>query len=579
MSGSAIEVASLFATLSLNDTMTRQLRAAGGSVDSFGDRMQRVGRNVTAFGAGVGQALSPLTNFFTSGIDVAADFERSMAEIQARTGITADELARVQEVALQMGADTAFSAQQAADAFLQLLSSGQTMEQAISTLPSVLSAAAASGMELGAAADGVTDVLAMFGLEVSDAESVVNSLSKAAGASSATMPDLLDALSNVGPVASQFGMSVNETVAALAALSENGIKGAEAGTALKSMLLQMAQNTPAATAAWEELGTSLYDANGNMRDMDTVLDELGAALSELPVEEQNRLMMDLAGSYGIMALSALTGRVGISEMEDAMTAAAGAAEVADARMAGWSGANEALQGSLETLQIQALTPLMENVLTPLVQELTTVVNSVTEWVEANPELASTLITILGAGVLLLSVMVPLGIAVSAAGTAFGALAAAAGVIGGVMGTAIGPILMVGAAVGAVIAQINEFNRLVGAGAAAAGAAADANGITNDQLWDVVQREAQAQWGPEMGYAIGSYMYYQIPGRAAGGPVTGGSPYMVGEEGPELFVPHSSGAIIPNGAMSGGVVVNLTTIGTGERDVADFLLRALRDRGL
>lgn len=575
----ALEVVSLYATLSLNDTMTRGLRQAGREAESFGQRMQRTGRSISAFGAGMSQALSPVTDFLTGGINVAADFERSMAEIQARTGITADELARVQDVALEMGAATAFSAQQAADAFLQLLSSGQTMEQAISTLPSVLSAAAASGMELGAAADGVTDVLAMFGLEVSDAESVVNSLSKAAGASSATMPDLLDALSNVGPVASQFGMSVNETVAALAALSENGIKGAEAGTALKSMLLQMAQNTPAATAAWEELGTSLYDANGNMRDMDTVLDELGAALSELPVEEQNRLMMDLAGSYGIMALSALTGRVGISEMEDAMTAAAGAAEVADARMAGWSGANEALQGSLETLQIQALTPLMENVLTPLVQELTTVVNSVTEWVEANPELASTLITILGAGVLLLSVMVPLGIAVSAAGTAFGALAAAAGVIGGVMGTAIGPILMVGAAVGAVIAQINEFNRLVGAGAAAAGAAADANGITNDQLWDVVQREAQAQWGPEMGYAIGSYMYYQIPGRAAGGPVTGGSPYMVGEEGPELFVPHSSGAIIPNGAMSGGVVVNLTTIGTGERDVADFLLRALRDRGL
>ena len=644
----AIEVASLFATLSLNDTMTAGLRSAGRESLNFGQRMQRVGASISGFGAGMERAMAPVTDFLRSGVDVAADFEMAMNEIGARTGITGDELMRVQEIALQMGADTAFSAQQAADAFLQLLSSGQSLEEAISTLPSVLDAAAASGMDLGVTADGVTDVLAMFGLAVEDlpadvkaageqmgitreqmeawatgrapelapmmdqlaratgrttdelavliqredAADVIDSLSKAAGASSATMQQLFDGLANVGPVAAQFGMSVDETAAALAVLAENGIKGSEAGTALKSMLLQMAQDTPEATAAWAELGTSLYDAQGNVRDIDTVLDELKVSLGALPVEEQNRLMMDLAGSYGILALNALLGDKGISEMQTAMEGAAGAAEVADARMSGWVGASDQLQGSIETLQIQVLTPFLQDVLTPIVKELTNIVNQVVAWAEENPQLANVIILVASGVALLLGVMVPLGIAISAAGTAAAAL-------GPLMMGAIGPILLVGAAVGAVIAKINEFNAIAGAGAAMAGQAAIDSGA--DQLaidyaawaagggfFSVNYAAATAQaagmdYDIDLGYAHMRQFDagYVPPGRASGGPVSANRPYLVGEDGPELFMSRSSGHIVPNHALGGGssIVVNITANGTSEREFADMVLRALRDRGL
>lgn len=653
----AIEVASLFATLSLNDTMTAGLRSAGRESLNFGQRMQRVGASISGFGAGMERAMAPVTDFLRSGVDVAADFEMAMAEIGARTGITGDELARVQEIALQMGADTAFSAQQAADAFLQLLSSGQSLEEAISTLPSVLDAAAASGMDLGTTADGVTDVLAMFGLAVEDlpadvkaageqmgitreqmeawatgrapelapmmdqlaratgrttdelavliqqedAADVIDSLSKAAGASSATMQQLFDGLANVGPVAAQFGLDVDETAAALAVLAENGIKGSEAGTALKSMLLQMAQNTPNATAAWTALGTSLYDAQGNVRDIDTVLDELKVSLGALPVEEQNRLMMDLAGSYGILALNALLGDKGISEMQTAMEDAAGAAKVADARMSGWAGASDQLQGSIETLQIQVLTPFLQDVLTPIVKELTNIVNQVVAWAKENPQLANVIILVAAGAALLLAVMVPLGLAISAAGSA-------AALLGPLMMGAIGPILLVAAAIGAALAQLNSFITTAQQGAAAAAAAADANGITRDQLWEVSQREAQAQLGGPLGYLVGglafnaaqnartpdtyagarqaiaadegTFRFFDWPGRASGGPVSANRPYLVGERGPELFAPSSSGHIIPNHALGGSsIVVNITANGTSEREFADMVLRALRDRGL
>ena len=385
--------------------------------------------------------------------------------------------------------------------------------------------------------------------------------------------------------------SVDETAAALAVLAENGIKGSDAGTALKSMLLQMAQDTPDATAAWAELGTSLYDAQGNVRDIDTVLDELKVSLGALPVEEQNRLMMDLAGSYGILALNALLGDKGISEMQTAMEGAAGAAEVADARMSGWVGASDQLQGSIETLQIQVLTPFLQDVLTPIVKELTNIVNQVVAWAEENPQLANVIILVASGVALLLGVMVPLGIAISAAGTAAAAL-------GPLMMGAIGPILLVGAAVGAVIAKINEFNAIAGAGAAMAGQAAIDSGA--DQLaidyaawaagggfFSVNYAAATAQaagmdYDIDLGYAHMRQFDagYVPPGRASGGPVSANRPYLVGEDGPELFMSRSSGHIVPNHALGGSsIVVNITANGTSEREFADMVLRALRDRGL
>jgi TP901 family phage tail tape measure protein len=608
---SALEVASLYATLSLNDTMTRGLRDAGRGVDAFGERMQRVGSSITGFGAGMQQAFAPVTDFLSGGVKVAADFEASMNEIAARTGITGDELDRVREVALQMGADTAFSAQQASDAFLQLLSSGQSLEESLTMLPDVLNAAAAAGSDLGVTADNVTNVMAMFGLEADRTAGVVDSFTRAAGASSATMTELFDAMVNVGPVASQFGISVDETVAALAVLADNGLKGAEAGTALRSMLAAMTADTDTARDAWAELGVSMFDAQGNVRDFDSILTDLDAALSGLPMEDQIRLSQALAGAYGRNALQALLNADGISAMETAMQGAAGAAEVADARMAGWIGANEALQGSLETLQIQVLTPFLEDVLTPMVKELTSVVNQFTAWATENPELANTIVTILAGLVLLIGVLIPLGIIISTVGTvvgalgaAFGAAQAAAALLGGGMMATILPILAVGAAIAAVIAQVQEFNRIVGASAAAAGAAAVAVGA--DQMaidyaaWQATGgndvnipfayrtaleagipydfNQANANWAA---FNAGQTPDSMRP-RAMGGPVFGGSPYLVGERGPELFVPSSSGRIVPNGRLGGGgqsVVVYVNNYGSSPYEFAELVERSLRDRGL
>lgn len=322
-----------------------------------------------------------------------ADFESVIAELGARTGATADEMKKMSDYALEMGRNTAFSATEAAQALLELTSSGSSAAEAMEQLPHVLNLAAAGALELGEAADGLTDVMAAFNLEVKDSAMVADELAKAAGASSATVQDLLQGFGNAGPVFAMFGMNVNEAAAALAVLSEAGIKGAEAGTNLKSMLLNMSKDTAPVLGAWEKLGVSMYDAAGNMRDIDDIFKDINVAMKDMSMEEQNRLAADLAGSYGVVGFQALRAANGISDMQASMSAAAGAEEVAAARMNTLAGKFDNMMGSIEGLAI-VMGGLAEGPLVWIIEGVTNAVNAFSEWAAANPMLAQTAMVIL-----------------------------------------------------------------------------------------------------------------------------------------------------------------------------------------
>lgn len=434
-----IEVASLFASLDLRDTASGALRSFNSQLDHSESRLSKVAGGMQSIGLGLSALTAPFVAFGATGLKVASDFENAMAQISARTGIVGADLQMISDFALQMGADTAFSAQEAADAFLQLLSSGQSASEAMATLPAVLDAAAASGEDLGATADTVTDILAMFGLGVESAADVVNALAKAAGASSADMASLGQGFGNVGPLAAQFGISVDEVAAILALFAENGIKGAEAGTQLKSMLTNMTGDTDRVAAAWARLGTSMFDATGQARPIGDVLADIKRGLDGMTEEERIRTIQDLAGSFGQLGLSALTSGASLEDMLALMDGSADAATVAAARMNTFAGRMDSLRGSIQTLQIKAMTPLMK-ALTPLIERATEIVNRVTDWVEANPELTSTLIQVVGAVAGLGGGLVTVGTALRLAIPAFGA-------IGGLIGALVSPVTLVVAGLG------------------------------------------------------------------------------------------------------------------------------------
>ncbi len=405
----------------LNKALAKVERDLGAGLTRVGESLQRVGRDLTI-------ATAPISGFILKGVLAFASLDEVLTEISARTGATAAEMEKVRQVALQLGQDTKFSSVEASQGILELLASGQSLEEAFSTIPHVLDLAAAGNISLGEAASTVTTILAQFKLRAEDSEEVVNLLNAAAASSKAEIGDMAQAFENVGPIAANFGLDVEDTAAILAVFAQNGILGAEAGTQLKSMLTNMSRPTNDVQGMWKKLNVSMFDAQGNMRDINTIIADLNVAMADMTQQERIETIQTLAGSYGQVGLSALLASGGISQMEIDMANAATASEVAAERSNSFNGKIEQLSGSLETLSINVIGPLVEKYLEPLIASLTETVNVVNEWVLANPELAAQIAIIAGLIAGLGPVLIVAGLAISAIGTAIGFILSPIGLV-------------------------------------------------------------------------------------------------------------------------------------------------------
>lgn len=386
-----------------------------GFVSKTMQSVSQFGQNMANFGMGLTQMMTPVAAVGAVGIRTAANFQDSMAEIAARTGLTGEALDAIRDKALRLGADTQFSTQQAADAFLQLLTSGSSVEQAMLQIDAVLAGAAASGADLGFAADALTDVMATMGLEAEQSYEAMQILIDATGSSSATFSDMAQGFGNVGPIAKDFGLSMEETAAILAVFNENGIKGAEAGTNLKSMLLGLASPTKSTQQAWNKLGISLFDAEGNVRNINDVLLDLEDKMSTLSDEERIRLSNALAGSFGQVGLSALVASGGIGDMLHTMSQQADMSEIAEKRMSTFNGQITSLMGSMQVLLIETFTPFLD-FLAPLISQAIDVVNALSAWVKENEALTLQVVKFLGVLTTMGPLLVGLGKALFLIGT-------------------------------------------------------------------------------------------------------------------------------------------------------------------
>jgi TP901 family phage tail tape measure protein len=396
--------------------MNEAAGAIGRGVQGIGDRISSVGDSFSRLGGAISTFSAPIALAGGVGVNAAADFDVLMKQIEVFGNVAPDQLSKVSDFALKMGADTKFSSSDAASALLDLLKSGQSLEQAMATLPDVLNLAAVGGMGLAESAGIVSSGLAIYQLKATDAARVSNALARAANASRADVRDLGQALTAVGPVASNYGMTIEDTAAALAVMAQNGTMGSEAGTALKSVLLNMHRPTQDVKDALGDLGLNLYDAQGNARDFNDILKDLDGALDKLPVEDQNRLMQTLGGSYGVVGLSALRAAGGLDSMKASMQAAPAAIDVAAKFMETFRGKVESARGSVETFMITALTPFMNEVLAPMADRIITVVNAMTEWAKANPELTKQIVSVLAVVATLGTALLVAGKAISAVGT-------------------------------------------------------------------------------------------------------------------------------------------------------------------
>jgi len=457
-----MEIASLYARIGADLTgLNSGLRTADRKLSSFGGTLSKVGMGITA------AITAPLVGLGAKAVQTAGEFESAVNLMGIAAKGAGVPLESLRKAALAVGEDTqliGINAMEASDAITVLLKSGMSAADVFGNLQGYLAGtadlggalrasvdlAAASNLEFAQSADAISIALATFGRPATAATAIANNFVAAADASVAEVNDLTDAFTTFGPTANQFGWELEDVNTALALLSQRGIRGSEAGTALKSMMTNMMRQTGDTVGTLEKLNITLYDQEGQMRTMPDILGQLERALAGVSEEQRNNAIQTIFGTYGMKAAAGLLaeGTDGWQEMEGAIGEAASAQEIAQKRTEGFQGALEQLEGAIQTLMIEAGTPLIENVLTPMVKNLTDLTNAINDLPDfAKSNLGKTLVGIaaVGPGLMvaggairtLASLKMLLGGGAAAAGAgaagaagAGGAAAAGAGVVGG-----------------------------------------------------------------------------------------------------------------------------------------------------
>ena len=231
------------------------------------------------------QAINKLQDFAKETMNLGIDFSASMSNVQAISGATGDEIAMLEQKARDLGATTVFSASDVADGFGYMAMAGWDTEQMMGGIAGVLNLAASSGEDLATTSDIVTDALTAFGMEAGDAGRLADVMAAASSNANTNVSMLGESFKYVAPVAGALGYSAEDTAVALGLMANSGIKASQGGTALRTMLTNMAKPTDDMAYAMEQLGVSLSDDEGNMYSLGEVMDQLRSGFGDLMISE------------------------------------------------------------------------------------------------------------------------------------------------------------------------------------------------------------------------------------------------------------------------------------------------------
>lgn len=309
----------------------------------------------------VGSVSAGLSAGAIASVKFGSNFEAAMSGVAATMGMTSTEInngsadyERLKQAAKDAGATTKFSASQAAEALNYMALAGYDVDESIATLPTVLNLAAAGGMDLATASDMVTDSMSALGDMAGTADSFVDKMAKTSQKSNTSVAQLGEAILTVGGTAKSMAGGVDEMNTVLGILADNGIKGAEGGTALRNMILSLSAPTDTASAKMEELGLSVFDAEGKMRPMNDVFNDLNDILSTMTEGEQTQVLNTIFNKVDLKSVNALLANSGerFDELSGYIADCDGAAtNMADTMNNNLQGSVTILQSALEGLGI------------------------------------------------------------------------------------------------------------------------------------------------------------------------------------------------------------------------------------
>ncbi len=302
--------------------------------------------------AGV-KAAEMVLSGFKSVMDTGIDFSRTVNNFKGVTEANDTQTRQMATAARALGADTTMagvSASDAARAMTELAKAGFTVDQAIGSARGTMQLATAAQVDAAQAAEIQANAMNAFGLKAADAAHIADVLANAANGSSTDIAGIGLSLAQVGGVAAGFGQSIEETATAIAMLAKMGIKGSDAGTSLKTMLVQLRNPSDQSAQAMDELGLKVNDANGQLISMRELFRQLGDAKSRMPTDV---FQQDLATLFGTDAIRApLLGSVQVfDELYGVVNRVGTAAATARTQMDGWPGVVEGVKNSTEALKL------------------------------------------------------------------------------------------------------------------------------------------------------------------------------------------------------------------------------------
>lgn len=344
------------------DQYGKEVKEASDQTNVFGDVLKA---NLAAdvISAGVKKLADGIRDVATSSTEVGMSFETSMSQVAATMGMTAEEInagsadyEKLSAAAKKCGADTKYSASEAADALNYLALAGYSVDKSVETLPKVLNLAAAGGMDLAYASDLVTDSMAALNLQTKDLDNYIDEMARTSQKSNTSVAQLGEATLVCAGTVTLTKQSLETMNAELGVLANNGIKGAEGGTHLRNILLSLTSPTSSAKEALAELNIQVSDADGNIRDLNDVMVDMNASMAEMSSTEKTQMISRIFNKTDIAAVNALLKGTGdeYNNLKAELEQCSGAAKnMADTMNNNLKGKVTILKSALEGLGIAA----------------------------------------------------------------------------------------------------------------------------------------------------------------------------------------------------------------------------------
>ena len=317
------------------------------------NKLESIGKKgLKSLGVAVGAVTTSLTAMGTYALKVGSDFEAGMSKVQAISGATREEIDKLTEKAKEMGAKTKFSATESAEAFQYMAMAGWKTEDMLNGIEGIMNLAAASGENLAGVSDIVTDALTAFGLQAKDSAHFADVLAKASSNSNTNVGLMGATFKYVAPIAGSMKYSIEDTAVAIGLMANAGIKGEQAGTALRAMLTRLVKPPKDASQALDKLGISTKNADGTMKPLSQTLQELRTKFAKLSDSQKASYASSIAGTE---AMSGMLAIVNASESDfKKLTKAIGdadgtASEMADTMNNNLKGATTILGSNMESL--------------------------------------------------------------------------------------------------------------------------------------------------------------------------------------------------------------------------------------